>query len=339
MVEALEKLKGRLFATLREKIEEVETSTKLAEDILKSSVAGGEIDISNASSLEEWFAERFTPQLVWLDRNDYARALIRSLWLAPRFAATDFGGARQRDFAQVWTDTARGFLGEIAFQKFLDLKLDFKIELETRRGALEEFLPSDIMVVDSVTGSPRKPRYPVSIKTTKFNGVWLDLPGAQFEHSEIYVLVKLGISRFHFLAFLKDTGFLKDKLFRLGLDLEELTEAQVEELSRELPVFAEIPAYVAGFLKKQSIKLPIHELECAVKGKKRKRIAITRGVGVFSTITAREHPSIKSIDAEGVLPIEVEPIGLELGESRRFLAHSGALNFGERSWRELVKAL
>ena len=54
-----------------------------------------------------------------LDKDDYSRALIRSLWVAPNLAAVDFAGGRLRDFAQLWTDTARGSLGEIAVQKFL----------------------------------------------------------------------------------------------------------------------------------------------------------------------------------------------------------------------------
>jgi len=38
--------------------------------------------------------------------------------------------------AQVWTDAARGFLGEIALSKFLLEKFGVEVKLETRRGEL-----------------------------------------------------------------------------------------------------------------------------------------------------------------------------------------------------------
>ena len=56
---------------------------------------------------ESWL-ERFKYQFLLLDKDDYSRAHVRAFWLAPRFVATDFGGSRQRDMGQVWTDTAKG---------------------------------------------------------------------------------------------------------------------------------------------------------------------------------------------------------------------------------------
>ncbi|MEM3665682.1 MAG: hypothetical protein QW222_01215 [Candidatus Bathyarchaeia archaeon] len=331
-------LEGKVSGVLFSEIGDANIAKELEQQLLQGALSG--LEIPEFSLVEEpykiWLEQRFKFQLTWLNRDDYVRALVRALWLAPKFAATDFGGARQRDFAQVWTDTARGFLGEIALQKFLKEKLNTEVALDTRRGALEEFLPSDVTVKDQVSGNFRPSKIGLSIKTTKFNGRWLDLPGAQFDHSDVFVLVKIGISRMHFSAFLKDISFLKDKLFAQAKQLGELSDNQAEELWRETPNFTQIPAYVAGFIEKQELSMPIHQISCSVKGRKNRRIAVSHGVGLFSLSTARTHPGIIRIDPSGTLPIEIEPIIDSLTESKHFLAHSGALKFGCNVWQELV---
>ena len=335
----LEKVKKEVARILLGNIGDVSAVEEIVKQLFRGAVNGLEIDTDDPHSLETWLEQRFKYQLIWLNRNDYARALVRALWLAPRFAATDFGGARQRDFAQIWTDTARGFLGEIAFQRFLDSKLNIKIELDTKRGALEKFLPSDIRVRDSSTGQLRDSKEKVSIKTTKFNGRWLDLPGAQYEHSDVFLLVKLGISRLHFSAFLKDISFLRDKLFGLAKDLGELSNAEEQKLWEETPDFTPIPAYIAGYVEKRGLSMPIHQILCRLKGRKYIRISISGGVGLFSLSNVRHHPKALEIDPEGVLRVEIDPIIDSLTESKHFLAHSGALEFGPDAWSRLVKRL
>jgi len=328
---------AKIAEILSKKIAHPETSLALARQLWRGAVSGLEFDKANPRSFESWLKERVKSRLVWLGREDYARALVRALWLAPRFAATDFGGARQRDFAQVWTDTARGFLGEIAFQKFLGDRFGVKVRLDARRGALEEFLPSDVKVVDSA-GRLRDAKTKISVKTTKFNGRWLDLPGAQFDHSDVFVLVKIGISRLHFSAFLKDISFLRDKLFAWAKDLGELNEEQANELWEETPDFTPIPAYIAGYVKKEGLAMPIHRIGCRKKGRKHERLAIAHGVGLFSLSNVRQHPEVKRIDPKGTLPVVVEPM-IELSEAKHFLANSGALEWTEEAWRNLVKKL
>ena len=196
-------LKGRICDILLREIGDPEVAKELEQQVLQGALSSLEVPELSFSEepYETWLEQRFKFQLTWLNRDDYLRALVRALWLAPVFAATDFGGARQRDFAQVWTDTARGFMGEIALQKFLKEKLNTEVALDVRRGELEEFLPSDVKVKDRISGNLRPTRVGLSIKTTKFNGRWLDLPGAQLDHSEAFVLVRIGISRMHFWLF------------------------------------------------------------------------------------------------------------------------------------------
>ncbi|GAH97176.1 unnamed protein product [marine sediment metagenome] len=125
---------------LREKIEDGRAVSKLTSQLYKGAVEGLELDVS----FEDWFDKRLKYQFVWLGKDDYTKALVRALWLAPVFAGTDFGGSRQRDMGQVWTDTTRGFLGEIALSKFLIEKFNIDTKLDTSRGDLTQYLPTNI---------------------------------------------------------------------------------------------------------------------------------------------------------------------------------------------------
>ncbi len=327
------KLENQISTLLRKQIKNTEVVDFLTERLLRGSINGLELE---ARHPHEWLS-RFKYGLVWLNADDYSRALVRALWLAPKFAATDFGTARQRDFAQVWTDTARGFLGEFALKKFLKLKFGIDIHLERRRGQLEKFLRSDIKVRDTKTGKLRDAKRPVSVKTTKFNGKWLDVAGAQLRLSEIFLLVKIGVSRFHFSAFLKDVSFLRDKLFSRARDLGELSEKDAGKLWKETPDFNAIPAYVAGFIEKRGLKLPIDEIQARVAGRTNRRIEVSSGVGLFSLKAVRNHRIVKQLDPDGDLPIAIRPIIKSLSEAKHFLAHSGALKFGPNAWHHFVK--
>jgi hypothetical protein len=319
---------------LREQISDKGSVRELAIQLLRGADEGGEV----GDDYDGW-KERFGYQFLWLNRDDYSKALVRALWLAPVFAATDFGRSRQRDMGQVWTDTARGFLGEIALSRLLKEKFSIETKLDTRRGELEEFLPTDIAQIRKPGGDWRRPKLLASIKTTKFNGRWLDLPGAQFEHSDVYVLVKIGILRQHFLAFLKAMSFLRDKLFVSAKALGELTDSDATRLWNEIPEFEPMPAYVAGFLYKDKIKLPISSIEARTVGRNTpNRIEISRGVGLFSEETVRNHPKISALDPTGKLPIVINPI-IEALRGAHFLAHSGGLEYGESSWERLAKSL
>src|SRR3989344_4154414 len=112
----LERRVSVISPVLREKISDKDTVRKLAVELIRGAEDGLEF---TEISFDEWFENRFKPQLVWLTTEDYERALLRALWLARTFSASDYGSSRQRDMLQVWTDTARGFAGEIALSKFL----------------------------------------------------------------------------------------------------------------------------------------------------------------------------------------------------------------------------
>lgn len=320
---------------LREKISDEDSVQMLIAHLLRGAKGSLELD----DSFEDWI-ERFKYQFQWLDKDDYSRALIRALWLAPRFAATDFGSSRQRDMGQVWTDTARGFLGEIALAKFLRERFSVETRLDTKRGDLAEFLPTDIAEMKLPEEEWRAPRLKISIKSTKFNGRWLDLPGAQFEHSDVFVLVKVGILRQHFLAFLKAISFLKDKLFEKAKSLGELDEDDAKELWDEIPEFEPIPTYIAGFINKSGLNLPIHEINIRMVGKfeRTKRLEVSQGIGVFTPENVRSLPEVQEIDPSGGRRIVIVPI-IDSLTGQHFFAHSGGLKYGEEEWSRIVEML
>lgn len=325
---------NKIGTLLENKISNVNAREELSEQLLKGAVDGGEME---STKFDDWFSSRLKPQMVWLEKDDYLKALVNALWLAPIFAGTDFGSSRQRDLAQVWTDTARGFLGEAAFCKFLEGRYGISVRTDTRRGRLEEFLPSDISEVKARNSDWRKCRLRVSVKTTKFNGRWMDLPGAQLDHSDAFVLIKLGILRHHFVSFLKAVSFIKDKLIPSAKELNVLDNGDAARLWDEIPSFEPIPAYVAGFLIKRDLKLPIHSVTPRLKGRgEKRRIVITKGVGLFDREALRQCPEIKKLAESKSYPIVIEPIG-ELTE-KHFYANSGALKYGD-DWKRLVSAL
>lgn len=225
---------------------------ELAGKLYNSALAGNEIlcylDIDN------WLANRLLPSLVQLTGDDYIEALTHALYIAPGLAGTDYGSTRQRDLGQLWTDTARGLLGEIAFKKFLKVRFNIDITLDFSKGPLENYLETDIKRIKYPDGKIIDNKTNVSIKTTKFNGIWLDIPGAQITHSEVFILVKLGIEREHFIGFLKTISFMRDKLLPQALRLGVINEDEAGTLWESLPDFSPIPCYISGFVRQNEFK-------------------------------------------------------------------------------------
>ena len=196
----LERRIALISPVLAERISDKDTVRKLVIELIRGAEEGLEF---SDGTFDEWFENRLKPQLIWLTTEDYERALLRALWLARTFAGTDYGSSRQRDMAQIWTDTARGFAGEIALSKFLQSRYGIETNVDVTRGKTEDYLPTDIAKIRKEGEKWRPPNITLSIKATKFNGRWLDAPGAQINHSDGFVLAKLGITRQHFLGFLK----------------------------------------------------------------------------------------------------------------------------------------
>jgi hypothetical protein len=219
--------------------------------ILEKVLVGGEC---SKDTQEDWLKARFKANCIFIDTTEYAQMCVNALKSLWKTAATDFGSSRQRDMGQLWADTTRGYLGEVAFRKFLKQKFNIESDLDHEEGELKDFLASDLKVVKTSSDKNfRKPNLNISIKTTKWNGVWLDIPGNQFSHSDIFVLVKVGVSRDHLFAFFKEISVFKDKILKKGVEVGSLNEQQAQKIYDELPSFKNVPAYICGFVEKDTV--------------------------------------------------------------------------------------
>ena len=150
----------------------------------------------------------------------------------------------------MWADMIRGYLGEIAFVKFMKSKWNIVGDIDHEKGSLGDFLPTDIHMIKLPNEPLRKPRISISIKTSKWNGIWLDIPGDQFNHSDIHVFVKIGAGRDHLFAFFKEISVFRDKILKIGEEVGSLNKAESEQLFESLPSFIPIKAYICGFVSK-----------------------------------------------------------------------------------------
>lgn len=309
------------------------------EELCEGAVRG--LDIEVFSSYSKW-VEWLSWASVILDENDYLKAALYSLNLAPKLAGTDYGTARQRDLGQLWTDVIRGFLGEIAFARWLKERFGISVELDYRLGPLEEFLPSDIK---SVSG--RAPKVNVSIKTTKLSGLWLDVPGAQIEHSDVFILVRIGVTREHFVAFLKKISVIRDKLMKEAVERGLVKKEEIEQIWSAIPEFTAIPAYIAGFLDKTEIlnrlkdKYVIIEADGDVKTK---RVVINKFLGFWHPEEDAYEKILKDLlrkkgrNIKDDMNIEFEGIG-NFSRALHFIASSGILKKKKEDWERLVQRL
>nr|MBN2277744.1 hypothetical protein [candidate division Zixibacteria bacterium] len=237
--------------------ENLTVNTKDAISIVTKAIAGGEIQEINETEIANWIKDRLIPNTIFIDFDGYTKMCVDALKIASVTAATDYGSSRQRDLGQLWADMTRGYLGEYAFKLYLKENWGLNIELGHETGELEEYLPTDIEKVLDSNGNWRKANILLSIKTTKFNGIWLDIPGDQFNHSDIHTLIKVAAGRDHLFAYLKDLSVFRDKVLKSGVDKGSLTEVQAKELFDKLPDFSPIPAYVCGFVKKDDAYLEL----------------------------------------------------------------------------------
>lgn len=230
--------------------EKLDTDLKEAEMIITKAIVGGEI--SNDAGIEDWINKRFLPNLIFIDEKGYSQMCIDALKILSKTAPTDYGSSRQRDLGQLWADMTRGYLGEYAFSLFLEKRWGITAKLGHEVGELKDYLPMDIHQIREPQAEYRTPRLKIGIKAIKWNGIWLDISGDQFNHSDIHVLVKVGTGRDHLFAFFKKISVFKDKILKIGQEVGSLSEKEAEDLYNDLPSFKPISAYICGFVKKNA---------------------------------------------------------------------------------------
>jgi len=300
---------------------------KEATAILTKVIAGGEFKDLN---IDEWFDKRFLPNLVFIDEAGYSKMCVDALKIIGSTAATDYGSSRQRDMGQMWADMTRGYLGELGFSLFLKKRWNVNADLGHDIGTLEEFLPMDIHQIEKPGENARPPKLKLSIKTTKWNGIWLDIPGDQFNHSDVHVLVKIGAGRDHLFAFFKKISVFKDKVLKIGEDVGSLSTDEARDLFDKLPTFKPIPAYICGFVLKST-----KYNDLSYDGKKgRKNYTIKAWNG---PICSGDLPQIKENEQISG-KVTFEGIG-KFAHDSGFLFNTGNLFWKEDDWQKVIDAI
>jgi hypothetical protein len=324
----------------KKKIEElikdygVEFSSKLglsAEDsilVLKKALEGGETAIDK---IEDWVNNRFIPNCVEINRDEYALMCVNALKSVFNVAATDYGSSRQRDLGHIWGNTISGYLGELAFVKFLKNNWGVVADIGHEKGKLAEYLPMDIHKVKLPNEPIREPNIKISIKTSKWRGIWLDIPGDQFNHSDIHVFVKIGVGTDHLFAFFKEISVFRDKVLKIGEEVGSLTKTQSEDLFESLPTFSPIKAYICGFAPKNK-----EYKSLSYSGKKgTKNFEISGWNGPLSQ--ARDLDKIKEIEK---LPGKASFLGIgRFNHDQGYVFNTGNLIWSKANWDSIISKI
>lgn len=297
--------------------------------VINAAIVGGETTNEN-SAIENWIHNQLKPNLVFLDKKDYTEQALDALKTLSTQVLTDFGTSRQRDFGQAWADKTRGYLGESAVVNFLRDKFQIESKLAHQQGKPEDFYDSDIAEINE-NGKYRSPRVFVGIKTTKFNGVWLDIAKEQFLKSNYHVQVKIGGGTSHLFSFFKEIGVFEDHILKIGLEEKFLTQQEADEIYSDIPDFKPIPSYITGF---------------AVRDEE-------DGNFIYGGNLGRTHFTINSF--KGLLPgnyeeqiklkegmtggrVKFESIG-EFSSTGRYVFNTGNLTRTYDEWKKLVSEL
>jgi len=297
--------------------------------ILKKALEGGETEIDK---VEDWVSNRFIPNCVEINRDEYALMCVNALKSVFNVAATDYGSSRQRDLGHIWGNTISGYLGELAFVKFLKINWNIVADIGHESGSLSEYLPMDIHEVRLPgESSSRAPKIKISIKTSKWRGVWLDIPGDQFDHSDIHVFVKIGVGTDHLFAFFKEISVFRDKILKIGEEVGSLTKTESQNLFESLPAFVPIKAYICGFASKSGIHKPL-----SYSGKKgRKNFEIFGWNGPL--FQASDLKKIKEIEK---LAGEAKFLGIgRFNHDQGYLFNTGNLAWNKTDWDNVISRI
>ena len=293
------------------------------------------IETISESDIDNWYNNRFKPNVFKISKDVYLKAMIEALKIQFLIAGTDFGSSRQRDLGQKWSDTIRGYLGEFGVQLWFKERWKIDIDLGHEEGTLEEYLPLDIHGVKAEDDTSfREPNLKVSIKSTKSNGIWLDIPGDQFHHSDIFILTKLIITTDHLFSFFKTISVFEDKILRLGLDRGLLTEEVSQQIYDNIPSFKPVYGYIAGFVE-YSKDYENYSYEYSI-GRTNAKIYSYSGVYEGDeTLGSIKNEIIREEADKTVNKCEFLGIG-KFNNSKRYVFDMRNLRYSEEEWEDFV---
>jgi len=301
---------------------------KEAQNFIGKAFDGGEF--TDFEYAREWYEERFIPNLIEIDKDDYTSMCTSALLTTMKTTATDFGSSRQRDLGQIWADQTRGYLGEMGVKKFIEKNWNIECKLKHELGNLEDFLASDIYKVKKDSDSSfRLPNKTIGIKTTKLNGMWLDIGGDQFFHNDFHVLPKVSLGRDHLFGFMKTLSVFKEKILPEGIRVGSLTKQTAESIFYELPNHGNCFVYISGFADSSEdfVNLPY-------KGKMGNiHFTIDEWKGSFRKSDLEEIKTKESMSNNG--KVQFKNIQ-ELTGDKRYLFNTGSLYFDKNDWSEKI---
>ncbi len=298
--------------------------------LISAAISGRETS-NDSAAIDKWIETQFIPNTILIDEAGYTEMCIDALKTISTQTLTDFGSSRQRDFGQAWSDTIRGYLGEFAVTKFLEKKFGLKTKLAHQRGIASTFYDSDISeIFDS--GTWRKTKTFIGIKTAKFNGMWLDVPKEQFAKSHVHVQVKIGVDSTHLFSFFKKLSVFKDKILKVGLEGNYLSEKESEQIWNDIPEFTQVPAYISGFAIRD---FPYTALD--YEGHKaRKHFTIHAYRGFLPANYEAEIIRKEALASGG--KVKLLAIG-ELTSADKYLFNTGSILRTDQEWHKVASSL
>ena len=312
-----------------------ELATILGEDelvavrVISAAITGGETK-NDDQSIENWIHQQLKPNLVFLDKKGYTEQALDALKTLSTQVLTDFGTSRQRDFGQAWADKTRGYLGEAAVVIFLKKNFNLDTRLAHQQGNPEDFYDSDIAEVKE-GNDYRPPKIFMGIKTTKFNGVWLDIAKEQFLKSNYHIQVKIGGGTSHLFSFFKEIGVFEENILKVGLEENFLTQQEADQIYQDIPDFKPIPGYITGFAVRDE-----EDGNFIYGGNKgRTNYTINSFRGLLPSDWAEQ---IKSREGMSSGSVKFESIG-EFSSTGRYLFNTGALTRSFTEWEQIVSQL
>jgi excisionase family DNA binding protein len=157
------------------------------------------------NDLDVW-KRYFDETTVILNREHYFKALQFALKKfysgAPR---ANFATSTQREAGKYLSDHITGYLGELAFQKFMADKYALQLRLDDNVDGL--IRSQDIASVSRRRGVENQPAFKVSVKASKLKNVWLivgkneiDLPDRR---SDYYVFARVHLPPDHIVRLIR----------------------------------------------------------------------------------------------------------------------------------------
>ena len=163
---------------------------------------------------------------------------------------------------------------------------------------------------------------------TKWSGAWLDL-GTQYNHSDIYVQIKVNTGTNHLMSFLKKVGFFDELLFKKGVEMKIISKEMKDQLSNKIQNFDNLFAYISGFKKVENLDFTYEgELK---EEKKWKKYNINSGEGLLKQKILDKIKKDNNCDKIYINPIE------KFTTYPRYIIHNNKLKYKTEDWEKVIQ--